>query len=538
MSSLDSRRSILRRSAGLLGGLVLLAVTAAGRAPAQEYPQEGGELSRAEKAAALGYVAELVSEAPEASAGAEQQLIAMGGRVVPYLCKLATSGRPDLPVTDVVRILGEIGDARASKTVAAMTSPGHALDLRRTAAEALSRTGGEGAAERLVALLLEAFGKEGSLARAAYNGLIGLARGKDGDSPHAEEIAGLVMDRLNQAGAADDDLRLWLVTLLGEVGHGSAVRQLVELAEASEGNPEIRRRVARALGAIGDGEAAIPLVDLVCDEDPAVGKDAANALGRLSLSEGQKAEVVSLLLEELGLEDATGGELHALVRRALARVTGEGTERNAYKWRTWGVAQGYGDLARPERVEPPEVVYAPPTDVKPDAPTSTPWTYLAAPLVLAALGAGLLYARGASKRQLAAIGTRTANRREPRRAVRAAAQLPIRYRFLGRKEDFEPSKRFKGTTTDVSADGVKLVVTLPDKSWLGDLREERVFLSIEIDLPGDKKPVRAHAVAAWVKPLDAGDKGGKGKGLLGLRFKEMTRLDKDRVLAYVFSRTA
>ena len=48
MRSLDSRGSVLRRSAGPLGGLVLLAVTAAAQATAQEDPQEGRELSRAE----------------------------------------------------------------------------------------------------------------------------------------------------------------------------------------------------------------------------------------------------------------------------------------------------------------------------------------------------------------------------------------------------------------------------------------------------------------------------------------------------------
>ena len=522
-------------------------MAAAGQAPAQEDPPEGGELSQAEKAAALGHVLALASEAPEASVGAEKRLVAMGGRVVPYLCELVTSGRPDLPVVDVVRALGEIGDARASKTVAAMTSPGHPLDLRRTAVAALSKIGGEGAAKRLMTLLLDAFGKESSLARAAYNGLTRLAKSEDGDSPHAEEIASLVLDRLDEAASsgqrrrpdqADDGLCLWMVALLGEVRHASAVRQLVELAGTSERKPEIRRQAARALGAIGDGEAAIPLVELVCDEDPAVGKEAANALGRLRLSEDQEAEVACLLLEELAFEDATGGELHALVRGALARVTGEGAGRNAYKWRVWGVEQGYGDLARPEPGESPRAVYAPPAPVRPEEPTSMPWTYVAVPLILAALTAGLLYARGASKRQLAAIGTRTVNRREPRRAVRTAAQLPIRYRYMGHKEDFEPSKRYKGTTTDVSAEGVKLVVTLPDRSWIDDLRDERVFLSIELDLPGDKKPVRAHAVAAWVKPLDAGGKGGKGKCLLGLRFKEITRLDKDRVLGYVFTKTA
>ena len=162
--------------------------------------------------------------------------------------------------------------------------------------------------------------------------------------------------------------------------------------------------------------------------------------------------------------------MHALVRGALARVTGEGAGRNAYKWRVWGVEQGYGDLARPEPGESPRAVYAPPAPVRPEEPTSMPWTYVAVPLILAALTAGLLYARGASKRQLAAIGTRTVNRREPRRAVRTAAQLPIRYRYMGHKEDFEPSKRYKGTTTDVSAEGVKLVVTLPDRRPEGRAR--------------------------------------------------------------------
>ncbi len=123
--------------------------------------------------------------------------------------------------------------------------------------------------------------------------------------------------------------------------------------------------------------------------------------------------------------------------------------------------------------------------------------------------------------------------RERREYVRVKAEVPVRYRFLSHAADFEATDYTNGTTSDVSGGGVLMEVMVPDADWIPGLLTERIFLGIELDLPGEDEPVRALTRAAWVQ---AEVQGNGDSCLMGLRFKEITREDLDRVFKYVIMR--
>ena len=123
--------------------------------------------------------------------------------------------------------------------------------------------------------------------------------------------------------------------------------------------------------------------------------------------------------------------------------------------------------------------------------------------------------------------------RERREFVRVRAEVPVRYRFLSHDPAFEATGYTEGTTRDVSGGGVLMDAQVPDPDWIPGLLTERIFLGIELDLPGEDEPVRALTRAAWVQAEVQGD---SDCCLMGLRFKEITREDLDRVFKYVIIR--
>ncbi len=311
------------------------------------------ELTREEKDAVLERVGELRSEKPGASGAAETWLIRSGGKSVPYLCELLGSAREDLPTGDVVKVLGEIGDQRAVKSLVPLTSAGQPLMTRRLATDALARIGGSDVVERLTKLLLD---KQRLVSLAAYRGLTRLAHDKSSETPLGPEIAGAVLWEFAEA---EGHVRLWMIGLLGETRDERSAPQLLELV--ASGPEELRLPSLKALVRIGSGEAAVKLLELLLDKDPRVRKEAASAIGAARLDDEQRREVVTFLLELLGAGNAQDPKaLRSLATGLLARVTGEGEGRSVYKWRQWGVKNEFGDPGAP--VPPEEYVPAKPAE--------------------------------------------------------------------------------------------------------------------------------------------------------------------------------
>ncbi len=122
--------------------------------------------------------------------------------------------------------------------------------------------------------------------------------------------------------------------------------------------------------------------------------------------------------------------------------------------------------------------------------------------------------------------------KERREYVRVSTEVPVRYRFLSHDPAFPATGDYEGVTQDLSGGGLLLQATVPDPDWISGLLTERVFFGIEIDLPGDSEPVRALTRAAWVRSVE----GEETACLVGLRFKEITRGDLDRIFGFVIKR--
>lgn len=119
--------------------------------------------------------------------------------------------------------------------------------------------------------------------------------------------------------------------------------------------------------------------------------------------------------------------------------------------------------------------------------------------------------------------------RERREFVRVRVEIPVRYRFLSHDPSFDNSEPRPGVTTNLSGGGLLLAVNIPDPNLIPGLLTEKIFLGVEMDLPGQSSPVRALTRAAWVESVESEP----GKYLVGLRFKEITREDQDRIFQFI-----
>ena len=250
---------------------------------------------------------------------------------VEWLIEIVTRGYSDARC-DAVKMLGEIGDARAVgpllsvlETEDAGWEASHALGkigepaveplinalrddsawVREKAADALGKIGGTRAVEALIESLEDSSGTGvRSTVRdkvADALGAIGDARAvepliktlKDSSWPH---FSGPVSGDLWHSGAgalgkigepaveplinalrdSDDDVRLWAVVALGATDDKRAVEPLIKMLKDDE--DDIRMRAADALGYIGDHRAVKPLRRALKDESQRVRAAAGHAL--------------------------------------------------------------------------------------------------------------------------------------------------------------------------------------------------------------------------------------------------------------------
>jgi hypothetical protein len=170
---------------------------------------------------------------------------------------------------------------------------------------------------------------------------------------------------------------------------------------------------------------------------------------------------------------------------------------------------------------------APPAAAAADARTGTSSLVIAtSALVLAMLGVILMLARRSSQ-----TGAKARPQGEARQSLRQQISLTLRYRFLSHDKAYAATGKEIAQTADVSATGARVRIRLPDTSWVAGLKERKVIVGIEIDLPADKQPVLAHATAAWLKPA------GGLEFDVGLQFSEMTRADRERLQAMLLAKS-
>ncbi|NUN49932.1 MAG: PilZ domain-containing protein [Candidatus Brocadiae bacterium] len=119
---------------------------------------------------------------------------------------------------------------------------------------------------------------------------------------------------------------------------------------------------------------------------------------------------------------------------------------------------------------------------------------------------------------------------ERREFVRVRVQIPVRYKFLSKlRTGPELEEVFEGTTTNVGGGGLLLLGRIPVLDWIPDLLMSRIVLGVNLLLPQEESPIKALTRVAWVETFDEATM----KCNLGLRFKEITQSDKDRIFKFV-----
>jgi HEAT repeat protein len=182
-------------------------------------------------------------------------------------------------------ILGKIGDARAVAPL--VEARGHSTwKVRASVAEALGRIGDAAAVPGLVDLIED----ENEIVRkSAAAGLGRVAQANEDEAALDERAVEALAAAL---GDASYSVRGSAARALATTGERS-VEKLVEIAR-NAGEPA-RILAIRALGEIGDRDAARPLRDLLDSESWVAAAHAAEALGRIGLSGGDRRALERVL---------------------------------------------------------------------------------------------------------------------------------------------------------------------------------------------------------------------------------------------------
>jgi hypothetical protein len=106
---------------------------------------------------------------------------------------------------------------------------------------------------------------------------------------------------------------------------------------------------------------------------------------------------------------------------------------------------------------------------------------------------------------------------------------------VGLVEGKEVIKLRTGFISDLSDVGLKIETNDLNEEWLFHLLSGSILLALKFCLPGGKNPVNAVAQAIWIKH-NAGSYG--CKYVLGIRFTEMKKTDKDLLNQFIAERRA
>jgi c-di-GMP-binding flagellar brake protein YcgR len=119
---------------------------------------------------------------------------------------------------------------------------------------------------------------------------------------------------------------------------------------------------------------------------------------------------------------------------------------------------------------------------------------------------------------------------EKREFVRVKVAVPVRYKFLAHEvEHADLEKIWDGTTSNLSGGGLLLRGKIPDLAWLAPLLSGQMKVGVNLMLPTFELPVKALTRVAWIENLEESTQ----KGLMGLRFTEITKSGQDEILKYI-----
>jgi len=119
---------------------------------------------------------------------------------------------------------------------------------------------------------------------------------------------------------------------------------------------------------------------------------------------------------------------------------------------------------------------------------------------------------------------------ERREYVRIKNELIVRYKFISATiTDSRLDEIYTGTATNISAGGIMISGVIPNAFWIPELLMQRIVIGLNFLLPQEAEPVKTLTRVAWVETIDENTH----LCLLGLKFKEITTKDADKIFKFV-----
>lgn len=119
---------------------------------------------------------------------------------------------------------------------------------------------------------------------------------------------------------------------------------------------------------------------------------------------------------------------------------------------------------------------------------------------------------------------------ERREYIRIKNELAVRYKFISSTvSDPRLDEIYTGTVTNISGGGIMVSGVIPDEFWIPELLMQRIVIGLNFFLPQESEPVKTLTRVAWVKTIDENTH----LCLLGLKFKEITSKDSDKIFKFI-----
>ncbi len=205
--------------------------------------------------------------------------------------------------------LGKIGDKRAFEPLIGALKDNSA-DVRDQAAWALAHIRNKKAIKSLIGALNDS--------DANVRGSAALALGYLGDDQALEPLTRALRDH-------DTDVRIWAAAALGELGDKRATEPLIKTLK--DENEDVRGEAAGALGQLRDKRATKALIKALQDQEDLVRDIAAWALGEIC-----DKRAIKPLIEILRDKDE---EVRSTAAKALSEITKQDFGEDYEKWKKW-----------------------------------------------------------------------------------------------------------------------------------------------------------------------------------------------------------
>lgn len=121
---------------------------------------------------------------------------------------------------------------------------------------------------------------------------------------------------------------------------------------------------------------------------------------------------------------------------------------------------------------------------------------------------------------------------ERRKYIRMDTVFPVQFRFMSLLEDRFISEWVQGFTNNIGRGGLCLRVNNLTAGQIGLIREGKIRLALEIDMPFSQKPLKAKANIAWLEESQEDPQ----KFLVGLSYQEIDTASNKKIMGFAKAR--